>query len=92
MIPTSLKDAWFSDDCHKYFHDVMPNNLTKGSKCADHFNEMIALTSGAGLNWYDLYRQATPGGLMASHEESDADRMAHSWVAGEKKTYKRGYT
>lgn len=56
MIPTSLKDAWFDDKCHKYFHDVMPNNLTKGSKCADHFDKMIALTSGAGLNWYDLYR------------------------------------
>ena len=110
MIPTSLYNEWTTNNCHKYFHDVFPNNVdTKGTTCYTVWNKLLDLTINTGVNWYDLYRKTYSGGLSASqgllqegvHDPNDhsvtrplkgEERKAFTYVNGERKDYKVGYT
>ena len=90
--------------CVKYFHDVFPNNVdVKGTTCYTLWNQLLLDTTGAGLNWYDLYRKLYNGGLNAveDHDPNDhtvtrplrgSERNAHTFVDGQRKDYKVGYT
>jgi hypothetical protein len=93
-----------------YFNGVLPDNCsTPGTPCYVAWNKLLALTTEAGVNWYDLYRRdygplsSTPvlESEKAPHDPNDhtvtrplrgEERMAYTFVDGERKDYKVGYT
>jgi len=88
VIPKRMLDKYQEGYCVEYFNDFKPFNGTDPEACNATMQEIVNLTKN--LNWYDLYRHKYPDGLGL---ESDQDeRMGVSYVGGEERTYKRGYT
>ena len=102
MIEDKLYDDIVSNDCQKYFHGVFPDHFPV-PECAEWWNYLMGNTTGAGVNWYDLYRKSYAGGLSAEEGEDPTahhvtrplkgdERNAFAMVNGERKDYKIGRT
>ena len=102
MIPQKLHENIKEHDCVKYFHGVFPEHMDYPG-CKEWWGELMGNTTGAGVNWYDLYRKTYTGGLSVNNEEDPTahdvtrplkshERDAFTYVNGEKKEYKIGRT
>jgi hypothetical protein len=64
IITNDLHQKIIDNKCVQYFHDVFPGTVDTGV-CKEYWGYLMGNTTGAGLNWYDLYRKTYTGGLGA---------------------------
>lgn len=84
MIPTSLYDKYNENGCIFFF-----NSTHVGPDiCNTLFEEMQNLT--AGVNWYDLYQDASMNPLGGGQAISEDERIGTVIIDGVEKTYKKG--
>jgi hypothetical protein len=88
LIPQSLQLSYKDKKCSDSFRGVLDYEHVQTPECDVIINEIMDLTVGAGLNWYDLFRKNYPDSLILA----DANREGKVMINGEEKTYRRGRT